>query len=398
MTETSSRFHLLYILTEPFGMGGVQSDMKSLGPYFVSRGHQVTIACPVGDQLSHLVRGGVRHVPFNVHFRSRSEFLEQARNLRELIGTVRPTVLAPQSIRSSWVCHSAARDLPLRRVTTIHNIHTTMNYLWAGVLLNRCSDQVIFESEHEHTMLTRLGLSKKKTQVIPSGIDTDAFYRTPRPEDLWSELPEKSRNCVIFGCVARLSPEKAHKDLLTAFRRIHDRYPATRLVLVGDGPLRGELEHKVRTLGLSASVVFTGQRSNVRDYLNLFDVFVLASTRESLPRAAREAMACGRPVIATRVGATREAVHHGKTGLLVSPGRPGMLAQAMEEMILSPERRKGMGEAALSLIQGRFSLTRWLAENEKVYCAAHRPEFAREGLGHPDSSGAFSGSFPEAEG
>jgi len=373
MTDPSSRFHILYILTEPFGMGGVQSDMKSLGPYFVSKGHRVTIACPEGDQVSHLLKGGVRHIPFDVHFRTRSEFREKTGNLRKLIEEVRPTVLAPQSIRSSWVCHSAARDLPLERITTIHNIHTTLNYLWAGVLLNRCSDQVIFESECEHDRVTRLGLSRKKTRIIPSGIDTDAFYRTSRPEELWKEMPEKSRNCVIFGCVARLSPEKAHKDLIMAFRTIHVRYPATRLLLVGDGPLRQELEAQVKALGLSGAVVFSGQRSNVRDYLNMFDVFVLASTRESLPRAAREAMACGRPVIATRVGASREVVHHGKTGLLVPPGRPGALARAMEEMILSPRRRKEMGEASLDLIAGRFSLKRWLEDNEKVYIEAHRP-------------------------
>lgn len=376
MEQIPPRFHILYILTEPFGMGGVQSDMKSLGPYFVSKGHQVTIACPEGDQISHLLNGGVRHIPFNVHFRSPNEFKNQSRKLRNLIEEVRPTVLAPQSIRSSWVCHASAKDLPLRRITTIHNIHTTMNYLWAGFLLNRCSDEVIFESEHEHDRLTRLGLSRSKTQIIPSGIDTDTFYKTNRPEELWRELPEKSRNCVIFGCVARLSPEKAHKDLLKAFRKIHTQYPATRLLLVGDGPLREELIAQMKALNLSSSVVFVGQRSNIRDYLNMFDVFVLASTRESLPRAAREAMACGRPVIATRVGASKEVVHHGKTGLLVSAGRPDELTKAMEEMILSPNRRREMGEAALSLIEERFSLIRWLEENEKVYQKAHSPLFA----------------------
>jgi len=375
MNDQPSRFHLLYILTEPFGMGGVQSDMKSLGPYFVSKGHQVTIACPPGDQLAELEKGGVRHIPFNVHFRSRAEFKDQARKLRALIEEVRPTVLAPQSIRASWVCHSAAKDLPIKRITTIHNIHTTLNYLWSGFLLNRCSDQVIFESRTEHDRLTRLGLSRKKTQIIPSGIDTDAFYQTARPEELWKEMPEKSHNCVIFGCVARLSPEKAHKDLLKAFRQIHDRYPATRLLLVGDGPLREELVSQMKELNLSSSVVFTGQRSNIRDYLNMFDVFVLASTRESLPRAAREAMACGRPVIATRVGASKEVVQHGKTGLLVSPGQPGQLARAMEEMILFPHRRKKMGEEALSLIENRFSLTQWLGDNEKIYLKAQDSKF-----------------------
>lgn len=364
------RFHVLYILTDPFGMGGVQSDLKSLGPYFVSQGHQVTVLCPTGDQVPVLLEGGVQHIPFSVHFRSWAEFREQSRNLRQLIVDVRPTVLAPQSIRASWVCHAAAKEMPLKRITTIHNIHTSLNSLWAGFLLDRCSDQVIFESEHEHKRLTRWGLSRDKTQVIPSGIDTGAFYQTPRPEALWENLPEESRDCVIFGCVARLSPEKAHNDLLKAYRMVLDRYPKTRLVLVGDGPLMETLRDQVHSLNLGSHVVFAGQRTNIRDYLNLFDVFVLASTRESLPRAAREAMACGQPVVATRVGATGEVVHHGKTGLLVPPARPALLAKAMEEMILHPERRKEMGKAALSLIQECFSQSRWLEENEKTYAMA----------------------------
>lgn len=368
--EQHEGFHVLYILTDPFGMGGVQSDIKSLGPYFVSKGHRVTVLSPAGDQVPALVAGGVRHIPFSVHFRSRAAFRLQARKLRDLIMAVCPTVLAPQSIRASWVCHAAAFDMPLKRITTIHNIHTSLHVLWAGFLLDRCSDSVIFESEHEHRRLTRWGLRRKKTQVIPSGIDTGIFYRTPRPEDLWANLPEKSRNCVIFGCVARLAPEKAHSDLLKAYRMVLDRYPETRLLLVGDGPLMEPIRKQIQALDLGAHVVMIGQRSNVRDYLNFFDVFVLASTRESLPRAAREAMACGQPVIATRVGATSEVVDHGITGILVPPSNPALLARAMEEMILFPERRKKMGDAALSLIHERFSQSRWLEENEKAYVGA----------------------------
>lgn len=366
----NKRFHILYILTDPFGMGGVQSDIKSLGPYFVSQGHHVTVLSPPGDQIPALLKGGVRHIAFNVRFRSLSEFRRQSQSLRRLIMNVGPTVLAPQSIRASWACHAAAREMPMKKITTIHNIHNSLNSLWAGFILDRCSDWVIFESDHEHERLTGRGLSRGKTQIIPSGIDTGIFYRTPRPEALWEDLPEKSRNCIIFGCIARLSPEKGHSDLLKAYRKLLDRYPQTRLLLVGDGPLREKIAEQIRELDLGLHVFLVGQRSNIREYLNFIDVFVLASTRESLPRAAREAMACGKPVVATRVGATREVVEDGKTGLLVPPARPDLLAKAMEELILSPERRKEMGDAALCLIRERFSQTRWLEENEKIYAMA----------------------------
>ncbi|BAM07923.1 glycosyltransferase family 4 protein [Leptospirillum ferrooxidans] len=379
MTEQSP-FRLLYLLTEPFGTGGVQSDMKSLGPHFVKNGHEVFIACPTGDQLELLQKGGVVHIPFDVHFKTPGQFQECKKRLRDLIQTIRPTVLAPQSIRSSWLCHAAAKDLPIPRITTIHNIHTPFNSLWAGFLLNKCSDAVVFESEHEHHRLTKLGLDPKKTTVIPSGIDTTTFYPIERSQALWKSIPGLSEHSVIFGCVARLSPEKAHSDLLKAFFEVRKEIPESRLILVGDGPLKDSLIHQTKSLGLEPFVHFAGQQSAIREYVSLFDVFVLASTRESLPRAAREAMACGKPIIATRVGATREVVHHGKSGLLVPPGNPAKLAKAMISLGSDPKTREDMTSLSLELIRKRFSLDIWLSENEALYKKA--------------SSGNLAGSLP----
>uniref|UniRef100_A0A7C3LXQ2 Glycosyltransferase family 1 protein n=1 Tax=Leptospirillum ferriphilum TaxID=178606 RepID=A0A7C3LXQ2_9BACT len=361
-------FKILYLMTDPFGMGGVQSDLKALGPYFVSRGHEVVVACPEGDQVDVLKRGGVTHLPFTVHFRTPAQFVEQASRLENLIATVNPTVLAPQSIRASWICHAAARKLPLARVTTIHNIHSNINALWAGVILNRASHLVIFESDHEHRRITRLGLSRRKARVIPSGIDTTAFYpdKEAREKMRAGTLGLKPEE-VVFGCVARLSQEKAHRDLLAAYAIVRKSYPLTRLVLVGDGPLREETESLARSLGIDSFVHFAGQQNNVREWLNLFDVFVLASTRESLPRAAREAMACGLPVIATRVGATREAVSDGHNGFLVPPGHPDSLARAMIHLLYDPSLRSQMGTLSRQMIEERFSQALWLSGNEAVY-------------------------------
>ncbi|MHB1286922.1 MAG: glycosyltransferase [Leptospirales bacterium] len=358
-------------MTDPFGMGGVQSDIKALGPYFVERGHEVVLACPEGDQVGYLRERGVTHIPFTVHFRNLSQFREQAKQLKALVEKVNPTVLAPQSIRASWICHAAARTLPLARVTTIHNIHSPINALWAGFILNRASHFVIFESDHEQERIVSLGLSRKKTRVIPSGIDTDLFFSDKeRSRTLRQSIPGMGDDSVVFGCVARLSEEKAHKDLLVAFSIVKKNYPNARLVLVGDGPLRQDLEGRVRELGLTKEVHFAGQKTNIREYLNLFDIFVLASTRESLPRAARESMACGLPVIATRVGATREAVREGHNGFLVPPGNPDQLARKMLHLMIEPDLLKVMGKRSQSMIEERFSQRLWLEENEKVYLKA----------------------------
>jgi glycosyltransferase involved in cell wall biosynthesis len=201
-------FRVLYLLTEPFITGGVQSDMKSLGPYFVEKGHEVFIACPPGDQTPHLDRAGVVHIPLDVHFKTPSQLKRQSKALRELILTLKPTVIAPQSIRSSWVAHNAVKDLPVLRVTTIHNIHTPVHGLWAGFLLDRFSDLVIFESDHEYKRLTGLGLSAEKARVVPSGIDTRNFHPASPKQEILDSIPCLKKNSVVFGCVADCQQKK----------------------------------------------------------------------------------------------------------------------------------------------------------------------------------------------
>lgn len=369
----SKKMRILYLMTDPFRVGGVQKALKVLGPHFVRMGHEVYIACPEGDQLKYLIEAGVHHIPFSVHFRTPAQFREQAASLRALIETINPTVLAPQSLRSSLLCYTAAKDMPLIRVTTVHNIHTPVNVIFAGVLLNRCSHLSIFESDHEYRRVTQLGLAPRKACVIPGGVDTDIFHKTEKPSGLLNIFPDRTQDTVIFGCVARLSGQKGHNDLFKAFAMVVRQAPAARLVLVGDGPLKQDLLNQVSKLGISPFVYFAGQQSNIPEYLNLFDVFVLASSsiKESLPWAIREAMACGLPVIATKIGANHELIRHRANGFLITPQKPKQLADAMLSMISEPSLRIRMGEKSLQMIQNhRFRQDVWLDANEKIYIQA----------------------------
>jgi len=137
---------------------------------------------------------------------------------------------------------------------------------------------------------------------------------------------------------------------------------------VGEGPTKPKILALIDSLDLASRVYLAGQRSNIPEYLNAIDVFVLASRfRESLPRAAREAMACGKPIIATRMGALREVVQDGENGFLVPIANPSLFALAMEKMITDPALRKRMGDKSHSLIQERFRLDKWLGDNELIY-------------------------------
>ncbi|HXW64699.1 MAG TPA: glycosyltransferase, partial [Burkholderiaceae bacterium] len=171
---------------------------------------------------------------------------------------------------------------------------------------------------------------------------------------------------VVFGIVARLSEEKGHCYLVEAFAQLHRDLPQARLLIVGDGPLLEAVRGQVQAAGLADAVIFTGLQRNVPEFLALMDVFVLSSTRESFPLAAREAMAAGKPVIAPRIGGCPEVVDENVTGYLFEAANVEELATCMRR-IVAGERHREFGHAARDRVERLFSRNSWVAGDEQVY-------------------------------
>lgn len=368
---------LLYLMTEPFSVGGVQSDMLALGPDLRARGHEVWLATAPGELLPELERHGVHFVPADFRFRGPLGLLRAARRLRAILRASSAEVVAPQSVRTTLVAWVACRLLPFsaangRRIpiiTTIHNIHNPVHFHYGGWLLRLACDQVIFESHYERNRLLRAGLPELRSQVIHSGIDTERFApRVPDAALLGEYGLDKSRH-TIFGIVARLSREKGHHLLLEAFHRVRQQVPGARLLVIGDGPLRGRLERQAARLGILDVVIFTGLKRNIPEHLSIMDVFVLSSTRESFPLAAREAMAAGRAVILPDIGGCPEVVEQDVTGMLFRAGDVEDLARAMTG-ICEGMRYVRMGKAARKRVERCFSRRQWVEGDEAVYLQA----------------------------
>lgn len=376
-TRASDEMRLFYLMTEPFGIGGVQSDLLTLTADFTRRGHQVHAATTAGVLLDELRARGARWHDIDFRFRGPGRLLHAALELRRTVLRERIELVAPQSVRSAVVSHLALRLAPLgytvdvtgRRpavVTTIHNIHNPIHFRYGGFLLNQCSDFVIFESHYERNRLLSSGLSAQRSTVIHSGIDTERFAPRPRNTELlksWGVDPERH---VVFGIVARLSEEKGHRYLVEAFAAVHRALPRSRLMIVGDGPLLGAVKDQAAALGVGEAVVFTGLQRAIPDFLAAMDVFVLSSTRESFPLAAREAMAAGRAVIAPRIGGCGEVVDDGVTGLLFPAGDVTALADAMRR-ILQDGSYLRLGEAARERVERLFSRRQWVEGDEAIY-------------------------------
>jgi glycosyltransferase involved in cell wall biosynthesis len=209
-------------------------------------------------------------------------------------------------------------------------------------------------------------LPEIKTRAIPYGVDGRKFRPLPGSESLRRELGIP-RGSLVFGTIARLTEQKGHRYLLEALPEIVRKQPAAFFVFAGDGPLRESLESRVSSLGIQKHVRFLGFRSDIPELMASFDAFVLPSLYEGLPNAVLEAMACGKPVIATAVDGTPEAVVHGATGWLVPPRDPPALAEAVLRFCSDPRLMRTLGRHARERALKRFGIDRQITAFDELY-------------------------------
>ncbi len=207
---------------------------------------------------------------------------------------------------------------------------------------------------------------ERKTRVIELGVELEELVALGSDPTLRDELGIACDD-VVFSYVGRFVPIKDLPTLVRAFAIVAGRSGRVRLVLVGDGELRPGLERLASDLGLGDRIHFTGWRRDLSAVYGATDVGVLSSINEGTPVALIETMAAGRAVVSTAVGGVTDVVEHERTGLVVPPGNPDALADAMERLAREPALRARLGAAARSEIANRFDATRLAADLGRFY-------------------------------
>jgi glycosyltransferase involved in cell wall biosynthesis len=215
--------------------------------------------------------------------------------------------------------------------------------------------------EVEARYAEELSVPRRKLVVIPNAIAVPEAI--PAPDPALRERLLDGRPGFLVLTPARFEEQKGHADLLAAAAEV----PDATFVLAGDGPLRMEMEAMAHRLGVADRCVFLGHRDDVPALLAVADLFVLPSHFEGLPVSVLEAMAAARPVLATGVGGTDEAVVDGETGLLVPPRNPPALAAAIRRMRVEPELARRLATGGRARVQGTFSLEATARLVEGVY-------------------------------
>jgi glycosyltransferase involved in cell wall biosynthesis len=219
-------------------------------------------------------------------------------------------------------------------------------------------DRVVAVSRDVRVELEEFGLQPNSIDDIPNGVDITRFKPLPVQMRVQVRTSLGWANDRVIVSMGRLAPQKGFDVLISAIRLIKDRHKDRdlKLVIVGEGPLLGQLRGQVESLGMLDSVIFTGQVNEVVTYLQAADIFVLPSRFEGLSNALLEAMACGLPVIASRVSGNVDVIQANFNGLLVEPDSVDELATVIGRLVRDRALSVRLGTEARRTIQSHYSL------------------------------------------
>lgn len=355
-------------LTTTLEVGGTENMLSYLVRGLDRERFNVTLACltgggRVGDELA---RDGFDVRPLGM--KSKLDFGVVFR-LCGLIREKKVDVLHTYLFHANLLGRIAGR---LSGVPVIVSSERIMGLeSWHRLLLNRITSPLAsaFTANSlavKEFMTEKIRLPPEKIHVIYNGVDTQKFGAKHDKEKLRSSLGLKPEDFVCVT-VARLDEQKGVSYLVEAARKVVEKNPETKFLIVGDGPLKEKLIELSEKLGLTEHVLFLGQRMDVPKILGASDLFLLPSIWEGLPNVVLEAMAAGLAVVATKTSGTPELVVDGKTGFLVSPGDAVGLAGAILACTKDAGRISAMGSAGRKRAEEVFSLKKMINENEELY-------------------------------
>jgi glycosyltransferase involved in cell wall biosynthesis len=214
----------------------------------------------------------------------------------------------------------------------------------------------------------------RKLVTIYSGIDFSSYVPRRAPIEMRRLLGLK-KAWPIVGSVGRLSEQKAQHYLIQAVALLKEKYPEIKLLLVGEGELRPLLEKQIQDLGLSSNVFLLGERDDIADLLNIFDVYAMSSRWEGIGRSLTEAMYWGLPVVATCVNGVKELIIDEETGLLVPPHNPSALATAVDRLASDRKVAKRLGSNAQKKCRELMDGEHMIMAIEKLYGSLTNSKF-----------------------
>jgi glycosyltransferase involved in cell wall biosynthesis len=352
-------------------VGGGETHILNLVEHMdTTRFEPVVLAFTHGKMMETLDRMGVNH---HVIPSSRAFDLSTWNTVRRFMQREKIDLVHVHGTRANTNILWAARMLRLPIIYTVHgwSFHDDQSWwvrkarIFVEKWITRAVNCTISVSGSNQETGSRY-IPRFQSVVIPNGINLGQFDPGRRFDDVrrqWGITPEA---CVL-GFVGRMTAQKDPLALIEAFPQVLRANPRAVLVLVGEGELKDSARKRAAELGMEGKIIFEKFRTDVPDVLAAMDIFCLPSLWEGLPIGLMEAMAMKRACLATRVDGSKELVRDGENGLLVSPGDPRALAEALVRLSTDTPLRMRLGSHARRTIEGGFDVTGMTRKIESLY-------------------------------
>jgi len=358
-------------LLPELNVGGVEQGVLDSARGYVARGHTSIVISNGGRLVERLVAEGSIHHALPVHRKRLGTALSLIPKVARILRASHADIAHARSRVPAWIGRSAARRAGVPFVTTVHGFYSP--HFFSRIMVRGERVIAVSRAVAEYAKAS-LNADPARLRVIPRGTDPARYALDWPPNRIASGkaalgIPPESAVAAIIGRITRL---KGHPVFLDAIAALLPRLPGVTALVVGAPPegrsYLEELRAQAQRLGIAERVVFTGARGDVAELLQLCDVLVSCSTQpESFGRTLIEAMASGRPVVATAHGGALDVVEEGVTGLLVPPERPDLLADALCDVLSAPDRGRAMGAAGRERVKAHFTVDRMVDETLSVY-------------------------------
>jgi len=355
-------------ITTHLDYGGIPNYIVTLSRALTQKGHKVSVISGGGPMVKQLEDSGIRHLEFDLRTKSEisPKLLFFMPKLLSIIKKEKPDILHAHTRVTQVLSQIARKKTNVKYVSTCHGFFKPKG---ARVLFPCWGDRVIAISEavRKH-LLDDFGVDDNKVKLIYNGIDLSKFSDDSSAEEK-AEFKTKIglKDGKVVGIISRLSDVKGHEYLFEAIAMVAKKYPGIQLLVVGDGPLKEKFIKKVKALGISDKVFFRASTYNVAKYLSIIDIFAMPTLQEGLGLSIIEAMAMGKPVIASDVAGVRTLIKDGETGLLVLARDPNAIKNAIERLLHDKALADRLASAGEKLVLDKFTVESMVEKVENTY-------------------------------
>ena len=371
MTETTSRIKVLHII-DKFTVDGLNPTsctrlFAAWVPHFDSKEFEMVFC---GIKTPEPAGQWLRDFGNTVIYLNKGKFSPSTVSaIEQVIRSEGVSIVHLHGYSSANFGRLAAARCGIPAVVHEHAILTIRPHQYCAdfLLRNKTTAGVAVSQAVKRFMIHGRSIPEQTIRVIHNGVIFDDFHASS-PDQVAALRAEL---CIpdgfsVVGTVTRLREEKGNRYFIDAAARVVHRFPKTKFVLIGEGPLRGELESQAARLGIRDSVLFTGFRQDIPVCMSMFTVLVMPSLTEGFPLVLVEAMAVGKAVVATRVGGISEIVQDGVDALLVPPTDFNALAEKIELLLTEPQTARRIAQTAIESCR-RFSLDSNVRQLQDLY-------------------------------